>query len=315
MDDINNTDTKRMNTLLETFSLINHIAVPTHRLGHTLDLIINHSSLDLVKNITVDPDLISDHKPIFFNVDMSVKQSVYKVIGFRRHNQNFPESLNNSLSSCMNLDNIACDHSNSSCISCYVNYFRQVTSKIFDECCPYITKTIKVMDKSKKWYNSETRNAKKMLRKAENKYKKRNSIQNFNEYKRLRNMKLHINNSAKKNYIQKSITESNNDPRKIHNILNGFLGKSDNTRALPTHESKLDLSNHFRTFFIEKIQKIVDDFDNTILSSHLIPDMPLQSLCEFRPITTEVAYDLICDMKKTFCHSDPFNVKKLMMII
>ena len=102
--------------------------------------------MDLLKNITVDPDLISDHKPIFFNVNMSVKQNVYKVIGFRRHNQNFPESLINTLSSCMDLDNIGCDHSNSSCISCYVDYFRQVTSKIFDECCPYSVRNI--------WWNT-----------------------------------------------------------------------------------------------------------------------------------------------------------------
>ena len=45
------------------------------------------------------------------------------------------------------------------------------------------------MDKSKNWYNSDVRNAKKNLRKAEKKYRTCNNIQNFNEYKRLRNQK------------------------------------------------------------------------------------------------------------------------------
>ena len=201
MDDRNKVDTKRMNTLLETFSLTNHVTSPTHRLGHTLDLVINNN-VNMVQNISVDSvNLISDHMTIFFNIDMDLKQRVHRVISFRRPNQKFPENLINVLSSSMTLNNIVCEHHVSPCISCYVKYFRQVTSEVFDDYCPYITKTIKVMDKSKNWYNSDVCNAKKNQRKAEKKYIKSNTIQNFDEYKRLRNVKCLLINRAKKNYI------------------------------------------------------------------------------------------------------------------
>ena len=311
MDDRDKVDTKRMNTLLETFSLKNYITSPTHRLGHTLDLVINNN-VNMVQNISVDSvNLISDHMTIFFNIDIDLKQRVHRVISFRRPNQNFPENLLNVLSSSMTLNNIVCEHCDSPCISCYVKYFRQLTSEVFDDCCPYITKTIKVMDKSKNWYNSDVCNAKKNQRKAEKKYKNSNTIQNFDEYKRLRNVKCLIINRAKKNYIQKSITECNNDPSKIYNILNCFLGKSKDAGTLPTHDSKLDLSNQFRIFFIEKINKIVNGFSNTVSPHQWIPDMPIQSLGHFKPITPEEALIVICDMNKTFCHNDPFDVKKI----
>ena len=311
MDNVNNIDTKRMNTLLETFSLKNHIVFSTHKLGHILDLVIINKNLDMVKNTVVDSILISDHKPIFFNVDLEIKQKVYKKIRFRKYNQNFPEILKHALISSMTLNNMDCDHSSVPCISCHVNYFRQTTSQVYDRCCPYVTKTIQVVDKSKNWYNSDVRIAKKNARKAEKKYRNSNNVQNFNEYKRLRNMKSHAITLAKEQYIQNSIAESKNDSRKIFNILNSFLGKSDKTNALPSHDSKSVLSNQFKDFFTDKINKIVDAFDNTVSLPHLIPDIPLQPLSNFKPITPEVALGFISKMNKTFCNNDPFDIKKI----
>ena len=83
-------------------------------------------------------------------------------------------------------------------------------------------------------------------------------------------MKGHAITLAKKQYIQNSIAESKNDSRKIFNILNSFLGKSDKTNALPSHDSKSVLSNQFKDFFTNKINKIVDAFDNTVSLPHLI---------------------------------------------
>ena len=311
MDNINNNDTKKMNTLLETFSLKNLIVSPTHKLGHILDLVIINKNLDMVKNTIVDSILFSDHKPIFFNVDLEIKQKVHKVIRFRIPNQNFPENLNLALTSSMTLNNVDCDHSNLPCISCHVNCFRKTTSMVYDECCPYVTKTIQVVDKSKKWFNSDVRIAKKNVRKAEKKYRNSNNDQNYNEYKRSRNVKCNVITQAKKQYIYKSITECNNDSRKTFNVLNSFLGKSDKTNALPSHDSISVLSNQFKDFFTDKINKIVDAFDNTVPSSHLIPDFPLQALSNFKPITPEVSLGLISNMNKTFCHNDPFNIKKI----
>ena len=56
----------RFTDLLSMFELTQHISVPTHSQGHTLDVVIS-KGLDMT--IVGTPDVgISDHLCIFFNV-------------------------------------------------------------------------------------------------------------------------------------------------------------------------------------------------------------------------------------------------------
>lgn len=57
--------------MLSTFDLIQHIAVPTHNKGHTLDLVIS-KGLDITTNCIRDVG-ISDHFCIFFNLSCTTK--------------------------------------------------------------------------------------------------------------------------------------------------------------------------------------------------------------------------------------------------
>ena len=312
MDDVNNNDTKKMSTFLKTFSLKNHTPSPTHKLGHMLDLVICRCSFLLIKNFTVDPvPLFSDHYPIFFNIDIDIKQKVNKTIRFRKSNPSFPASLNRVLISSMISSNISCHHSNLPCISCYVGYFREITSNVFEECCPYISKTVQVVDKSKSWYNSDVRSASKNLRKAEKKYRNNSNTENLNEFKRLLNFKCNVINLAKREFLHKSISECGNNPRKIFNQINSFLGKPGKEIVLPSHDSKHTLSNQFKNFFIDKIDKIVNTFNSNSSSSHAVPDVPINPISNFSPISKEDALGIIRNMNRTFCQNDPFDIKKV----
>ena len=61
MDVPSNSDTKKMQTLLHSMNLINHVSVPTHVSGHTLDLIITRSDGELNVSNIKGGDYISDH--------------------------------------------------------------------------------------------------------------------------------------------------------------------------------------------------------------------------------------------------------------
>ena len=312
MDDVNNNDTKRMLTFLKAFSLKNHTPSPTHKMGHMLDLVFCHCSFLLIKNFTVDPvTFISDHYPIFFSIDIDIKQKVNKTIMFRKGNPNFTASLYNVLISSMVSNNIDCDHSILPCISCYVDYFRAVTSSVFEECCPYISKTVQIVDKSKSWYNSDVRSANKNLRKAEKKYRNNSNSENLNEFKRLRNIKCNVITVAKREFLHKSISECGNNPRKVFNQINSFLGKPEKEMVLPSHDSKQNLTNKFKNFFIDKIDKIVNAFDANFSSSYESADLPINPIFNFRPITNEDALNFIKNMNRTFCQNDPFDIKKI----
>ena len=68
-------DARRFGELLDLFNLKQHVCVPTHKHGHTLDLVITiigsgkSVKFNLVKNITVMEQFISDNKAIRFNLN------------------------------------------------------------------------------------------------------------------------------------------------------------------------------------------------------------------------------------------------------
>ena len=64
MDDLNNSDTAKFIHLLESTDLQQHVIGPTHRHGHTLDLVLSRRDENLVLNTTILPDIISDHRVI-----------------------------------------------------------------------------------------------------------------------------------------------------------------------------------------------------------------------------------------------------------
>ena len=69
VDDALDRDARRFLDLLESFGLSQCVTGPTHKQGHTLDLVITRSDLPLPE-ISVEPPLISDHSVVNFLVPL-----------------------------------------------------------------------------------------------------------------------------------------------------------------------------------------------------------------------------------------------------
>ena len=63
-DDLNHRDGPKFTDLLESVNLIQHVKSPTHRHGHTLDLIITRKEEDMIADVQVLADVYSDHRVI-----------------------------------------------------------------------------------------------------------------------------------------------------------------------------------------------------------------------------------------------------------
>ena len=57
--------------MLSSFNLTQHVSFPTHKLGHTLDLVITSSDSSLHPTITSFPLSASDHFPLFIKLNVS----------------------------------------------------------------------------------------------------------------------------------------------------------------------------------------------------------------------------------------------------
>ena len=69
IDNAENKTTKEMITVLNTFDLIHHVHGPTHKGGHTLDLIISRALN--ISSIVIKDVALSDHFCIFFDILIS----------------------------------------------------------------------------------------------------------------------------------------------------------------------------------------------------------------------------------------------------
>lgn len=68
IDIVDNPDTIKFADLLESFCLQQHVTLPTHVHGHTLDLIRSHCSESIIKSSPLACRFISDHASIICNL-------------------------------------------------------------------------------------------------------------------------------------------------------------------------------------------------------------------------------------------------------
>ncbi len=83
VDDPNDTSARKFFQILDANNLVQHIIVPTHVSGHTLDLVISRATDPIVlDHLTINP-CISDHEVVVFNLHLTKQPNVTKTIKYR----------------------------------------------------------------------------------------------------------------------------------------------------------------------------------------------------------------------------------------
>ena len=127
---------------------------------------------------------------------------------------------------------------------------------------------------------------------------------------------MHINNcylrhlyQSKKSYINTQLESNNNNSQMLFRILNQ-LTKGQHDSPLPDCSSYEDLANKFADFFIEKIEKIRSQFQQS--RPYTPPSWKCKNMTQFRPMSEEEILKILNNMKKTTCNVDPCNMNFLM---
>lgn len=66
IDDITSKVASDFLNITESFNFLQHVSGPTHRAGHTLDLVFSHGLT--IENVCLEDYLVSDHKCVLFDV-------------------------------------------------------------------------------------------------------------------------------------------------------------------------------------------------------------------------------------------------------
>ena len=318
MNDSGSEAAKNMREIISVHNLLNSVREPTHKSGNILDMVISKNNSLLVSNFFIEPtNTISDHKLIFFSINLIPKFNESKLIKFRNlsgfSSVAFAGNLDEKFADFLNTD--FCPHNSSNvrnCVICCTSFYRMETSDYFNEFAPLTEKLIRRANKCVKWYDSEVQDAKRRLRKAEKNLHKRNDDISRGEFVRLRQEKCRIVDNAKKNYFQNEIEKCGKDAKKLSKMVNNLLGKSEKSGKLPRCEDKKLLANNFKNFFVQKIEKINSSFSENIPSnmSHL-PDFPLIGLNQLTPVDKSEIKTILLNLNKTNCTIDPYDLKKI----
>ena len=247
MDNRTDVNAIKLHDILETMGLENHVEVPTHIHGHTLDLIISRKADDLRINNIETTYYVSDHSFVCAGTSLAKPDISYKTITYRKLRDidmlSFKQDLQQSdlcVNASDNLDDL-------------VNQYYDSICNVMNVYAPETTKTVKVVQNSP-WFTQDLRELKLSRRKLEYKWRKSGLEVDHEAFKLARNDFICKVNMRKTSYYHDEVMRCNGDQKKLYTLVNK-LTKSQQETPLPDHESKAELADNFGEFFVGKVEK------------------------------------------------------------
>ena len=245
-DDYN---TRKLLDLLESADLVQHIKEPTHRSGHTLDLLITSKLQDCVSNVyPVVRDLPSDHYALKCDILIQRPKATKQVVKSRDLHTidkgKFRNDLKESLTCSNKTDNDSVNN--------MAEQYNNVLSNLLNEHAPEKSREISLRPKAP-WYTDSLRDMKRKKRSLERRWKKTELTVDKEVFREECIKYKQALTEAKSEYHRSQIAEC--DSRQLFRLVNK-LSVYKPSKALPSYDSKKTLANRFSKFFDEKIRKI-----------------------------------------------------------
>ena len=249
-----NTDSVKLNDLMTSFGLLQLVNDPTHEGGHTLDHVYINSYQISLANVLVandTEDIFTDHLPVFLSVpEIEFQSTIKKEVQFRKLKSIDMDVFREELK-------VVCNNvllSNESKFEDKYHLFDELTRGLVDKHAPLITR--KSMPKNTiPWFDVEFKQARSKRRKLEKKWKKSKSDSDRSNYLSQRKHCAKLSITKQRLYYSKVISEAGKDQKKLFNIVNKMLDKTEQ-KFLPTHTDAKQLANEFNQFYVNKIVKL-----------------------------------------------------------
>ena len=299
-----NADSVCLKELLESMGLQQHVNVPTHESGHTLDLIITRQCDSLLANIPVTDCLFSDHSTLICDLTLDRPPLPKKKISFRKTKVVDVNLL------CDELSTTSLCTDSPDALNDLVKCYNSTLYAALDRHAPLVTKFITVRPLVP-WFSEDIRDSRRERRRAERKWRRSRSVNDLLEFKKKRNFTTYLMNEARRKFYSDFIVENNSNQRHLFSATKRLLNQGHEVPFLPTSD-KLVLANEMGSFFVEKIDAIhvkLDRLADCLHDSHFdyVKTLPTRTLDSFIPLTESAVSKLIgCSPKKS-CMFDPMS--------
>ena len=306
VDDHNDPAACRFLDLLESMSLTQHVAEPTHELGHTLDLVITRKSDNLISGRPAPDILFSDHLALLCKLKTARPPLKVGCVSFRKlrsiDKDAFTDETRNSELFQMNNN----DPNESAAL------FDNTLRSLLDRHAPVKQRNITIRP-CVPWMNDEIILAKRQRRKAERKWRASKAHIDLLSYRTMRNRVTFLSNKARSDYYTNFIIENSTDQRRLFRASKSLLNLSKGS-CLPLSTNDYQMANDFGKFFAQKIADIRSAITNQIclpVTTNATSSVTASCFSEFDLLSESEVFDLITASSKKSCPLDPIPTKLL----
>ena len=107
------------------------------------------------------------------------------------------------------------------------------------------------------------------------------------------------------NYYSNLIDQCAGDSRKLFRVVNS-LSREPLQMALPEHNDPTKLANEFGTFFLKKVETIMENLDKfQVQVPRLVPVTPKENLENFSPLSIGQVCKIVRESSNASCRLDP----------
>ena len=291
---------------MDGFGLQQHFKGPTHKKGHTLDLIITRSVVglddDLVRRVKVRDPCIADHFAVHCELHLQKPRFEKKVVKFCKLRSididSFYEDLRDS-------DLLQKSYSH---LNTLVEQYDHTLLSILEKHAPEIQRQITVRP-SAPWYTQEVADEKHIRRRLERKWRKSKTQSDRERYVHQCYVVNNLICNLKTTYYREIISENSGDQKVLFNTVNKLLQKSCVKRYPPSSDA-CSLENAFADFFAQKIDRIHADLhekrrtaDPNVSSSESTRCQV--ELSDFAVLSQDTVKEYACKSAKKSCNLDP----------
>ena len=247
MDNTNDESTKKLASLLQNFSLKQHVNSPTHSGGHILDLVISRNNTQLVQSVSV-AEGISDHHSIL--ADLSIAMEKKKVVKrtFHQFKKLDMVKFQQDICSSKLFDNLSTD------VDTLATQYHNVVSDLVSIHAPLITRTVTSRPPTP-WYTSEIALARQERRRLEKRWRRTKLTVDREVFVAQKCLVNSMLCKAKANYYVKLVKTQSSNPKQLWTSINSLSGTT-KSKVLPDHENLSTLVNSFNHYFTGKVTQI-----------------------------------------------------------
>ena len=291
-------DAKKFAELMNTFGLIQHVRVPTHSSGHTLDLIITRSINDVTITSPLATFALSDHFFVECLLDIPRPNILVKEVYYRK--------IKHIDLDAFKADICASDLSQKtwSSVNEMSKSYDTTLRSILDKHAPLKSKVMTVRPMVP-WFNDSLKKLKAKRRKLERIMLKSKLECDKNAYRKVRDDYSALLNDTRRMFYSNLIDKSAGDSRKLFQIVNS-LSKERLVEEFPENRDPSILANEFGEFFCKKIDVLKSKIDEISINPPDVPfHLPEVKLDEFSSVSEDEVRRIILESSNASSRLDP----------